>query len=407
MPYAVQVVLREAVLSVDNLEMDSSENILEQLELLIAPGSHWIDISKAPLLELKSADDPEGESYYLIVHYHHLMMDHVGIEKIIEEVSLCLSGESSNLPVPFLYREFIGHTLHMQSTDNSESYFRTLMGSIEEPTYPFNLSNVLGDGKGIEESIVVLSKDLSIRLRNVCAHLSISPAVLFHAAFGLVVARCSNQGYALFGSLFSGRLQGSLGAADSLGLFINTLPVALELKGNVKEYLKEVRVRLEELLSYEQTPLSRIHNWSGISNDMALFSALLNYRHSLSSEEDKDDLDLDMTVIAGHERTNYPFSLDVDDFGIDFGLTAQVDRSIGASRILAYMEQSLVELMDGVDNLEEINVNSLNILPEEEEHQLLHVFNDTYVSYPQDKTVVDLFEQQVERTPDAIAVVYQ
>ncbi|OXB19031.1 hypothetical protein B0A80_20170, partial [Flavobacterium tructae] len=335
------------------------------------------------------------------------MMDHVGIEKIIEEVSLCLSGESSNLPVPFLYREFIGHTLHMQSINNSESYFRALMGSIEEPTYPFNLSNVLGDGKSIEESIVVLSKDLSIRLRNVCAHLSISPAVLFHAAFGLVVARCSNKGYALFGSLFSGRLQGSLGAADSLGLFINTLPVALELKGNVKEYLKEVKVRLEELLSYEQTPLSRIHNWSGVSNEMALFSALLNYRHSLSSEDDKDALDLDMTVIGSHERTNYPFNINVDDFGIDFGLTALVDRSIGASRILAYMEQSLVELMDGVDNLEEINVNSLNILPEAEEHQLLHVFNDTYVSYPQDKTVVDLFEQQVERTPDAIAVVYQ
>ncbi|MCX2765209.1 hypothetical protein OQJ66_20680, partial [Aquimarina muelleri] len=77
----------------------------------------------------------------------------------------------------------------------------------------------------------------------------------------------------------------------------------------------------EELLPYEQTPLSHIQNWSGISNDIALFSALLNYRHSSSStnSEDKNTIDLGISVMESHERTNYPFTLNVDDFGVDFG----------------------------------------------------------------------------------------
>ncbi|WP_281926005.1 AMP-binding protein, partial [Flavobacterium collinsii] len=50
---------------------------------------------------------------------------------------------------------------------------------------------------------------------------------------------------------------------------------------------------------------------------------------------------------------------------------------------------------------------SLVILPKEEQHELLYSFNDTAVAYPKDKTVVDLFEEQVKKTPDAIAVVYE
>ncbi|WP_062053012.1 hybrid non-ribosomal peptide synthetase/type I polyketide synthase [Aquimarina longa] len=407
LPSAVQVVLREAVLSVDNLDLDTSMEILPQLELLVASGGHWMDLSKAPLLELKLADDPKNECYYLIVHYHHLIMDHVGLEKVTEEVMLYLSGEEAKLPVPFLYREFIGHTLYEQSIGNGELYFKSLLGAIEEPTYPFNLSNVLGDGKDIEESIVILSKDLSITLRKICLSLGMSPAVLFHAAFGLVIARCSNKEYALFGSLFSGRLQGSLGAADSLGLFINTLPVVLELKGSVKEYLEQVRDGLQNLLPYEQTPLSHIHDWSSIPNEMAFFSALLNYRHSSPSLSEKDDItDLGITVLDDYERTNYPFDLSVDDFGVDFGLSVLIDGGIGADRILAYMEESLIQLIAGLSSEEEVSVNTLSILRKEEEEQL-QIFNRSKIAIPEDKTIIDLFEDQVKRTPEAIAIIFE
>ncbi|MCR4034163.1 condensation domain-containing protein, partial [Flavobacterium panacis] len=393
----VQVVLREAPLWLEHLELDTSVAVLPQLEALIVSGSYWMDISKAPLLELKSANDADNGSYYLIVYEHHLIIDHVGMEKIISEVMSYLSGNKESLGVPVLYRNFIGHTLHAQSVNNGSSYFKTLFRSIEESTYPFELSNVLGDGSGIEQAHTVLSKELSTALRKLSVTHTISPAVLFHAAYGLVVARCSNREYAVFGSLFSGRLQGSLGAADSLGLFINTLPVLVELKGTVSEFLSQVKSLLGDLLSYEQTPLSDIQGWSGIGNDKAFFSALLNYRHSgrSSSEVDQsNEFDSGITVLGGQERTNYPFVLSVDDYGVDFGLTVQVDRSIDASRILVYMQNALTELLDGLKG-EELNIKALNILSKEESCQLLDVFNDTTVGYPKDKTLLDLFEEQV------------
>ncbi|WP_260852740.1 non-ribosomal peptide synthetase [Flavobacterium anhuiense] len=408
LPGSVQVVLREAPLFVEHLELDGSKSVLSQLDSLTAPGVYWMDVSKAPLLELKSADDVDNGCHYLIVYQHHLIIDHVGMEKIISEIRMYLSGKGDSLGVPVLYRDFIGHTLHAQRMNDGETYFKTLLGGIEEPTYPFELSNVLGDGRGIEESHTVLSKELSKALRKLVATHAISPAVLFHAAYGLVVARCSNREYAVFGSLFSGRLQGSLGAADSLGLFINTLPVLVDLKGSVWEYIDQVKVLLGDLLSYEQTPLSVIQGWSGIGNDKAFFSALLNYRHSGVSlpEEDSEEFDSGITILGGHERTNYPFTLSVDDFGDDFAITAQIEASIGSDRILVYMENALGVLLEGLKN-EELNINALSILSEEESHQLLDVFNDTTVGYPKDKTIIELFEEQVMNIPDAVAVVYE
>ncbi|WP_229809318.1 condensation domain-containing protein, partial [Aquimarina muelleri] len=251
------------------------------------------------------------------------------------------------------------------------------------------LSNVLGGD--IKESSILLSEELNKELRNICGKLGISPAVLFHAAYGLVVGRCSNKEQVIFGSLFSGRLQGSLGAADSLGLFINTLPILLELKGSVSEYLKEVKKRLEELLPYEQTPLSHIQNWSGTSNNVALFSALLNYRHTSIplDSEDENTIDLGISVIESHERTNYPFTLNVDDFGVDFGLTAQVDKSIGSDRVITYMKEVLVQLLEELQKESEVSIDNLGVLPKEEEIKLLEDFNATEVDYPKEKTIVD------------------
>ncbi|MDC1162579.1 AMP-binding protein, partial [Tenacibaculum sp.] len=366
LPHAVQVVLKEAPLSVEELTIAPSLDILSELELLSSPGNQWLDVSKAPLLTLKSVDDQEKENYYLQINQHHLVLDHVGMEKIISEITIYLSGEESKLGVPVLYRDFIGHTLHLQLINDSETYFAELLGDVNEPTYPFDLSDVRGTGSSIEETKIVLPKELSKNLRNVCAKLGISPAVLFHAAYGIVIGKCSNKDYAIFGSLFSGRLQGSLGAADSLGLFINTLPIFIELKGTAIAYLNEVKKRLEELMAYEQTSLSNIQSWSGVSNEVSLFSSLLNYRHSSTPfevEETIDSTDFGFNIINSHERTNYPFSLDVDDFGLDFVLTAQIDGDIESNQVLLLMQEVLEELLESLITEDLSPITSLEVLP--------------------------------------------
>ncbi|WP_143569680.1 non-ribosomal peptide synthetase, partial [Tenacibaculum agarivorans] len=409
LPKPVQVVLREAKLSVEEITVEASKDVLSELKALTARRNQWLDVSKAPLIAIQTADDLQNDTYYLILLEHHLIMDHVGIEKIVSEIKSYVLEDVASLPEPALYRDFIGHTLHQQATNNSESYFKELLSAIDTPSYPFELSNIQVKASSIKESVVILPQTLSEKIRRVSTKMGMSPAVVFHAAYGLVVGKCSNTDYAIFGSLFSGRLQGS-SATDSLGLLINTLPFYIDFEGSIFEYIQEVKQRLQELLSYEQTPLSSIQGWSDISNEVPLFSALLNYRHSsrsLENEEDEVFLSLGMKVLGGQERTNYPFGLSVDDYGVDFGLTAQIEESIESERILVYMQEALTQLLEGLETEQTTLVASLGIVSPEEEQEILEVFNATALAYPSEKTVVELFTAQVEKTPEAVAISFE
>ncbi|SHN07370.1 amino acid adenylation domain-containing protein, partial [Chryseobacterium carnipullorum] len=395
----VQVVLREVDLKVEELSIDERLDILSQVEQE-QTSNLYMDLTQAPAVRVKVASDVANGKYYLVLDHHHMMMDHIGTLKIIEEVGLYLSGQTGLLPTPALYRDFIGHTLNKNKLDESKKYFSELFGQIESPTYPFNLIDTKIDGNTtIISSKVMVSAELRDGIRKLSADLQISPAVLFHAAFGLVLGRCSGTDYALFGSVLLGRLQGAKGSESSLGLFMNTLPVLLDLKGDIPSYISQTNKHLQKLLDHEQTSLSSVHDWSGIPNDVPMFSALLNYRHSGSGHLDQVP-GFDGELISSFTRDNYPFSLDVDDYGHDFGLIFNISSvGIDPSAMVLYIEEALKALLSNMDKPSQTTVEELSILTKEEAHQLLEEFNTTTIDYPKDMTVVDLFESQAGKTP--------
>ncbi|WP_126651528.1 non-ribosomal peptide synthetase [Chryseobacterium aureum] len=404
----VQVVLREVELKVEELIIDEGKDVLSELKQQQASDQLYMNLRQAPAVRVKVADDADHGAYYLLLNHHHMMMDHVGTSKIIKEISLYLSGQGGLLSTPALYRDFIGHTLNKDKLNAGKTYFSGLFENIETPTYPFNLVNTKIDGSTtVASSKMVLSAELRDGIRKLSADLQISPAVLFHAAFGLVLGRCSGTDYALFGSVLLGRLQGAQGSDSSLGLFMNTLPVLLDLKGDIPSYISQTNKHLQTLLDYEQTPLSSVHHWSGIPNDVPMFSALLNYRHSEAGYLDTIP-GFDGELLSGQYRTNYPFYLDVDDYSHDFSLTFNMSPiGIDPSVVVEYMEEALKVLLTHMNKPSSpATVEELSILTKEDIHQLTEVFNDTAVDYPKDKTVVDLFELQAAKSPNAIAVVF-
>ncbi|SEC23068.1 amino acid adenylation domain-containing protein [Tenacibaculum sp. MAR_2009_124] len=406
LPKPVQVVLKEAEVLVEELTIDNSKDVFAQLQILINSGNQRLDVSQAPLIKLQLADDIENNQYYMVLLEHHLVIDHVGLEKVISEIKSYLYNEEAKLPKPYLYRNFIGHTLHQKATNNGKQFFKNLLCNIDKSTYPYQLSNIRGNGLNIEESSILLSKSLSSKIRSVSNHLKISSAALFHAAYGLVIGRLSNSDYALFGSLFSGRMQE---ASDGLGLYINTLPFFIELNGSISTYIQNVHQRLHQYLSFEQTPLSDIQNWSGIANDVPIFSALLNFRYTSNSSNTKNGgkiLDSGVTIVDAYERTNYPFTLSIDDFGIDFGLTARVVSNINVNRVIGYIENTLDQLVTCLNSEKPTYLVDLDIIPKEETNQILTVFNNIQFDQPLNKTLIDLISDQVYKTPNSIAIAH-
>ena len=189
-----------------------------------------------------------------------------------------------------------------------------------------------------------------------------------------------------------------------MGLFLNTLPVRVKMATSVEVGVRQTHAALAQLMYHEHAPLALAQRCSGVAAPAPLFSALLNYRHTASGGVSRplDGID----VLSSQERTNYPVTLSVNDFGEELSLSAQVVESLDARRMCEYMNCALQELVDALERAPKSPLNELRILPEAERHQVLVEWNATETAYPSDRCVHELFEEQVARTPDAVAVVH-
>src|SRR3569833_1224471 len=278
----------------------------------------------------------------------------------------------------------------------------------EEPTAPFGLLDIQGDGSEIESAHQTLQDSLSRRTRLQARHLGVSVATAFHAAWALVLAHTSGREDVVFGSVLLGRLQSSAGAQRILGMFINTLPLRLRLgQISARELVEQTQRELIELLVHEQASLAVAQRCSGIAGSTALFSALLNYRHSTVGVQEPWTDAAGVRVLASRGGSNYPVVLSVDDAQEGFGREVETDRRSDPQRMLGVVRTALQSLVQALEEAPRTTALSLSILPEAERQQVIKLFNTTEVAYPREKLIHELFEEQVARTPGAVAVIYE
>jgi len=239
----------------------------------------------------------------------------------------------------------------------------------------------------------------------------VSAASLCHVAWAQVLARVSGRADVVFGTVLFGRMEGGSGSDRVMGLFINTLPVRMRIGEEGSEAgVRRMHDQLAGLMRHEHASLAMAQRCSAVPAPSPLFSALLNYRHSEEATDDGAEENSrvweGMRVLRAEERTNYPVVLSVDDLGKEFRLTAQTEATVEPERVCAYMHRALESLVESLENNPGAALRALEVLPEGERHKLLEEWNDTAMPVP-DATLPELFEAQVERTPDAIAVVFE
>jgi amino acid adenylation domain-containing protein len=405
-PRPVQVVYRHASLPVEELVLDGGRDALHQLRDLMRPELRRMDMGQAPLMRLQIAASEHEERWYALLHLHHFVIDNRSLQILIDEVRAHVEGNAQTLTEPVAYRAHVVRSLALEQRDHGEKFFRNLLGEVDEPTLPFGLTDVHGDGSRLEEDYQLIEPSLAQKVRSAARRLGVSPATLFHAAWGLVVSATSGRNDVVFGTVVLGRLEGGSGAQRTMGMFVNTLPLRLQLDGvTVAKLLEQTTHGLAGLLDHEQVSLAVAQRCSGVSGGTPLFSAILNYRRSETEPHAGWARVGGVRVVTAQNWTNYPIALSVDDLVEDFALTSQTDRQVDPKRITSYVIEALRALVKVSEIAPTTLARSISVLPESERQLVTESFNATERPYPSGKTIHQLFEEQVRRTPDTIAVV--
>lgn len=186
-----------------------------------------------------------------------------------------------------------------------------------------------------------------------------------------------------------------------LGLFINTIPIRVELKSgeSVVELLKRLQEQALKSMEYSYCPLAEIQKRSDLGSELiqSVF-AFENYY-----EEDSWNDQLGLEIESAREQTNYPLSVTVyEQEGLVLNLYYDTQKYVReeAERILKHFEVVIRQLSM---NPEE-EVDKLEVIGEDEKHLILETFNETKMPYPKGQSVIERFEEIVERYPDRVAL---
>ncbi|WP_269453918.1 amino acid adenylation domain-containing protein, partial [Paraburkholderia tropica] len=230
---------------------------------------------------------------------------------------------------------------------------------------------------------------------------------LVQGAWALVLARHTGQTKVVFGATVAGRPSDLEGVESLVGLFINTLPVVVEVKGAARlgAWLRSVQRQAVASQEHAQTPLQDIQRFAGASSQ-ALFDSVVVFENypvdSVLSESRPRDLRIGGLAI--HEKTNYPLTIAVtqgDTLELQYKFTLEHFDIRTISRIADHVTHLLTLMLDASDR----SIGELDLLSDMERREQLSRARDE-APQPNAEPVHGQFHAQARRRPDATAVLF-
>uniref|UniRef100_UPI00046B0577 non-ribosomal peptide synthetase n=1 Tax=Caldalkalibacillus mannanilyticus TaxID=1418 RepID=UPI00046B0577 len=367
------------------------------------------DLEKAPLLRVGLVEEHK-DRHILMLDMHHIISDGVSIEILIHELVQLYHGKELS-PLRIQYKDYaVWQQSEVQSEQmkQQEAYwlksFANELPVLELPTdYPRPaVQNFAGS---LYE--FVIDQDISKKIEKVANQSGATMYMVLLAAYKTLLYKYSGQEDLIVGTPIAGRQHADL--EPLIGMFVNTLAIRSYPSGEktFKEFLEEVKETTLEAYENQDYPFEELVENLNLGRDLSrnvLFDTLFALQNT---EQEKLELE-------GLNIKPYPQEHKVAKFDLTFtieeaeeGLLCEIEYATTLYNhvTIERMATHFKELLEAVVESPEETLASYHMIPDEEKKQLLYSFNDTRADYPTEKAVHQLFEEQVERTPDAVAVV--
>ncbi|MBD2281548.1 non-ribosomal peptide synthetase, partial [Aphanizomenon flos-aquae] len=412
----LQVVFKQVNLPWKNLdwrELSITEQQQKLSCLLLAEREQGFQFDQAPLMRcilIQLSDN----SYTFIWNHHHILMDGWCLPIIFKDVlsfyETEITGKVCNLPTPRPYRDYIAW-LNSQDKEAAREFWRQTLDGFIAPTplvvHKTQYQNQQ-QGSNYSEVELRLSAKISSELQSVAKQNRVTLSTILQAVWALLLSRYSGETDVVFGVTVSGRSGSLSGVENMVGLLINTLPLRLQISPQEQliSWLQQIQQLMVELQHYSYTPLVDIQALSDLPGGIQLFESIVvveNY--PIDSSLLNKHSSLKISEIEGFEQTNYPLTILVIP-GSDLLVKISYDTALFEETTMGWMLGHLQTIFSAILENPSTTVGELPLLSAAERHQLLVEWNDTAAEYPIDKCIHQLFEEQVEKTPDAVAVVF-
>lgn len=388
----------------------SFENKSSEIKEIIKAFPKPFDLESAPLLrvELHYLDN---EKTLLLLDSHHIIMDGSSLQILINDFYKLYNEESiDNLEIEYKdYAVWENDFIESEEIKEAENYWINKFkdSDISSINLPYDYSMpAVRTYNGDKITKKINKKDFDKYLKY-AKELNVSPYMLFMSAFFVLLYKYTGQEEIILGSPTAGR--DSYKLKNIIGMFVNNLVVDAKIKSENKftEFLNEIKAQVVQDLMYQNYPYDLLVKKLNLPTDNTrnpLFDVMFAYQNT-------GDRNL---VIEGKEAE----FINAQDNIAKFNLSFEIDPSTRVASLeyrtdlfkketIERLFEHYINTLEKIVENKDIHIKDISILSDYERDRILKDFNNTYFKYDKNKHIHQLFEDQVKKTPNDIAIVFE
>ncbi|NQX42958.1 amino acid adenylation domain-containing protein [Pedobacter steynii] len=388
-------------------------------ELVKADATTPFDLSLGPLL--RASLYQTGEDRWLFSYtMHHIISDGWSMGVLVGELLLFynahLKGEENRLaPLQIQYKDYAcwqQKELKGSTLNASRSYWLKQFEG-ELPVLELRGDHIRPAIKTYNGAAVELriSAEAGKKLRDLSQSQGCTLFMGLLAVVNTLLYRYTGQQDLIVGSPIAGREYADL--EGQIGFYVNTLALRSRFRGEDSfiDLLNHIRQVTLDGYEHQAYPFDELVDELDIPRDLsrnALFDVMVVLEHNqLLEAGGLGGIKASLYQGVETEGSKFDLTFSFEEIGEEIETVISYNSDIYDRAGIVQLSDHLIRLMEAVTAGPSVAIADLHYLSEEEHQQLLHGFNATAVWYPKDKTVVNLFEEQVLNTPDHIALVFE
>jgi amino acid adenylation domain-containing protein len=367
-------------------------------------------LMRSTLLRLKP------QKHLLLMTMHHIISDGWSMGILYHEMTVLYQAlrEGSASPLPPLPLQYADYALWQREWLQGEllqkqlAYWHQQLANLAPLDLPIDHPRLpLQTFRGSLLSFT-LPADLVQKIRALCRQEGITLFIVLLSAFQMVLARYTGLDDIAVGTPIAGRTKVEL--EGLVGFFVNTLVIRTNLSGNpsLRDILHTVRNVAEAAFNHQDVPFEKLVEELRPERNVSqnpLIQTLFSLRIPVDNTRDIAQLRL---RVKGQESQTTQFDLMLTMSEVQDSIVGQFQYNTNLFDIstIQRIAEHFSALLQAIVDTPQQTLWDTPILSYEEQRKMLHAWNATQCDYPQDRRVHQLFEQQVEQTPEAIAVVF-
>lgn len=383
----------------------------EEVEGLLGSFSRPFDLREVPLFRVQVMELAADE-HLLLVDLHHIIADGVSLDILIREWAALYEGEELP-PVRLQYKDYADWQNRLLASERMQEqaayWLEQFAGEI--PVLQLPVDAARPPVQQFAGQVLSFSADerLQAAVKKLVKETGTTMHMVLLAVFNVLLAKYSRQEDIVVGTPIAGRTHAD--AAEIVGMFVNTLAVRTAPAGSkpFRAYLEEVKAQSLQAYDHQEFPFEELVDRLKVRRDVSrnpLFDAMFSMQNMDLPNLETGSLTLTVREFP-YRISKFDLTLFVSETEREIEFAFEYATLLFRKETMERMAGHFLRLLEAVAAEPERAIRELSLLTDAEQERIEVGFNRTEAVTPAEKTVIELFTEQAEKTPDNIAVVHR